>query len=456
MNIKELIKRQRNFFESGKTRPWYFRHEALESFYEAVERASVRMGQALRDDLNRPEFESYATETGLVLSEIRRCGKHLRSWMRPRRAGFDLLTFPSSSRVYPEPFGVALVMAPWNYPFQLSFLPLAAAVAAGNCVLLKPSRRAPASLEVMAEIIAEAFDPDHVGIVTDLGENYGSLLRERFDFVMYTGSAKVGREVMRAAAEHLTPVCLELGGKSPVIVLADANLDLAAKRIAWGKVLNAGQTCVAPDYILAEQSVKAELEGKIEGWFRVFAGENPVENPDYGKIISERAFDRLLSLAGTAARNGTLAFSREKLKIAPMLLPAVQAEDAVMEEEIFGPLLPSLAFGSLEEAELFVRARPKPLACYIFTSDKRKAEGLVERLPFGGGCVNDVIMHVASHRLPFGGVGESGMGRYHGKAGFDLFSNLKGVARQSGKTDIPLRYPPGNKKFLRLLKKFLR
>ena len=369
---------------------------------------------------------------------------------------------PPPAAFIPSPWASPVsILSPWNYPVQLALLPLAAAVAAGNCAVLKPSSSSLGPTAEALRVLVEAvFDPAHVALVK--GGPHGvdghaedtatALLRERFDFIFYTGSARVGRIITAAAAPHLTPVCLELG-KSPAIVTADAPLDSAAKRIAWGKSLNAGQTCIAPDHVWVDKTIKDRFQDLLRGHFTRMAGVDPLTNDNYGRIVSAKAFDRLIGLA--ARSRAPLRADRERLKIAPCVFEA-SPDDAVMAEEIFGPLLPVLPYEHLEDALNFARDRPKPLALYLFTRDKAVRDQVLRSVPFGGGCVNDVVLHAASRKLPFGGVGESGMGRYHGRAGFDLFSNLKSVVHQRLRPDIPLRYPPYSPGRLALLRKILR
>jgi aldehyde dehydrogenase (NAD+) len=431
-----LVEKQRRYFASGATLAREARREALLALREAVCRHEKAMLAALREDLGKNPVEGYLTEVGMVLAEITDMLRHLKRWMRPRRVGSPISVWPAVSRIYQEPLGVTLIFSPWNYPVQLALLPLADALAAGNCVILKPSKTAPATAAVLTAILREAFPPEFAVSVDEGGDAATALLRESFDFILYTGNGRVGRIVMEAAARHLTPVCLELGGKSPVIVAADANLEFAARRIAWGKSLNAGQTCVAPDYVWVDSAVKEELILRLNRAFTSLLGPDPVHNENYGRIISRKAFDRLLGLAALPP-----VADRELLKIAPCVLEA-GPDDPVMREEIFGPLLPVLAYDHIDQALDHIRARDKPLALYLFTGDKALRNRVMRGVPFGGGCVNDTVFHVFSRNLPFGGVGPSGTGRYHGRAGFDLFSNFKSVVHQTTMFDLPFRYPP--------------
>ena len=448
-----MVATQRAFFESGATLPLQFRLNALKRLEQAVGDLEADIYAALAADLGKNEGEAYMTEVGLVRKEIVYVRKHLSGWMRPRRVATPLYAQPGASRIYSEPFGVTLNISPWNYPFQLALIPLIDALGAGNCMLLKPSSKTPHTVAVLREIVERAFAPEHVHLVEGGAEAAEALLKERFDFIFYTGSKRVGKGVMRAAGAFLTPVCLELGGKSPAVVFADANLADAARKIAWGKLLNAGQTCIAPDYLLVHKSVKAELEALLEAEFARFPGVAAVHNPAYGRIINQAAMERLAELARSAG--GEAQYDLQTMRMAPLLLTSAQPDDAVMQEEIFGPLLPSLGFERSEEARQLVLSRPRPLACYLFGKDRREIADWLARVPFGGGAVNDTMLHMSSPELPFGGVGGSGMGRYHGRFGFELFSNQKGVLVKSTWFDAAWRYLPIETRGLAWLRRFL-
>lgn len=450
-SAQTAVAQQRAFFSTGATRDPAFRKQALRALLHALRAAEQDVYAALERDLGKSPGESYVTELGLVLAEINYTLKHLDRWAKPRRVGTPLAALPGRSRIHPEPFGLTLNISPWNYPLQLALMPLIPALAAGNCMILKPSSKTPATSALLRRILAGALPPGLATVLTGDSALAEALLAERFDFIFYTGSARVGQSVMRAAAEHLTPLCLELGGKSPAIVLADADLEQAARRLAWGKTVNAGQTCVAPDYVLAAAPIKKRLTGLLRKEFLRFPGPDALHNPDYGRIINRDALNRLLDLSG-----GQAQADPDTLRMAPLLLPEAGPDDPVMREEIFGPLLPVMEVGGAEEAVAFVNGRDKPLAAYIFTGSKKTAAAILNRLPFGSGCVNDALMHMANPALPFGGVGRSGMGRYHGQAGFDLFSNLKGVLHRPTWPDLPLRYPPYSETKLRWIKRFLK
>ena len=452
-DFSAILKRQREFFASGRTIDVDFRVDSLKKMERWIRGHDGDIASALREDLNKPPFEAYATETGVVLDELRYTLRHVRGWCRPARMFTNVKTFPSSGARYPEPYGEALIMSPWNYPFMLTLTPLVAAVAAGNCAVVKPSAYSRASSAVIGRLCAEVFDAGHVTAVAGGREENAALLGERYDVILFTGSAAVGRTVMEAAAKHLTPVTLELGGKSPCVVDETADIRRAARRIAWGKFLNAGQTCVAPDYVLAHSSVKRRLTAEIAEATRSLYGEKPLENPDYPKIINEKHFRRLLGLMeGESAASGG-GSDPARLRIEPTLLDGVRWDSPVMGEEIFGPILPILAYDDRDEAVRLLNARPKPLAAYIFTASRDAERYFLRNLSFGGGCVNDTVTHLSVPRLPFGGVGESGMGSYHGKAGFDTFTHYKSVLRKSRLIDIPLRYPPHGDAALKLLKR---
>ena len=407
--------------------------------------------------MHKSEFEAYATEIGIILDEINFAIKHLKSWSKTKKVRTPLTNFLSSSYIYSEPYGVSLIISPWNYPFQLLISPLIGSIAAGNCAMLKPSENSPRTTEVIIKVIEECFIEEFVCVVEPYGgkESSEALLKEEFDYIFFTGSVPVGKIVMEAASKHLTPVTLELGGKSPCIVDKDADVKLAAKRIAWGKFLNAGQTCVAPDYILVHQSVKAELVTEIIGYIKEFFGENPAKSNDFPRIINERQFDRLLGLLdkGNIVTGGE--YIRIEKYIAPTIIDNISWNDPIMLDEIFGPILPILEFENLQQVIKMVNSRPKPLALYFFSTNKKNQERIIEMISYGGGCINDTIMHVASPYLPFGGVGASGMTAYHGKGSYDVFSHKKSVTKKSNLIDVKIRYAPYNDK-IKLLKKLMK
>jgi len=455
LNVKETLAKQKVFFETGKTKDLQFRVAMLNKLRSAVKTHEKDIMAALKGDLNKAPFEAYATEVGMVLEEINYTLKHISSWAKPKRVRTPLVHFPSSSYLYTEPYGSVLIMSPWNYPFQLTLAPLVGAIAAGNCTVLKPSEYSANTSEIIEGISKEVFDESFVAVVRGGREANKTLLNEKFDYIFFTGSTAVGKTVMESAARHLTPVTLELGGKSPCIVDDTVDLELAAKRIVWGKFLNAGQTCVAPDYLLVHGSVKEKLIQEMKKCITAFYGINPLGNEDYPKIINQKHFERLLGLlkSGRVVEGGQ---SEEKTRqIAPTILDNVTWESAVMQEEIFGPLLPVLEFESFDAALSEVNQHPKPLAFYLFTRSKEHEAQAIRRTSFGGGCINDTIIHLANPNLRFGGVGESGMGQYHGKGSYDTFSHVKSIMKKSNLLDVPLRYPPF-KNHLSLLKKFMK
>ncbi|GAB2718164.1 aldehyde dehydrogenase [Paenibacillus thermoaerophilus] len=455
--VRDILDAHRQFYREGHTRSLKFRLEQLGKLRDAMIRYDRDIKAALHRDLRKSEFEALATETGFALMSIRYTMKHLKRWMKPQKVRTPVHLQPSRSYIVSEPYGTVLIIGPFNYPFQLLIEPLIGAIAAGNCAVLKPSEHTPAVSAVIGALIRETFDERYIRVVEGEKETTSALIRAPFDHIFFTGSVPVGKIVMQAAAANLTPVTLELGGKSPVIVDASANLDLAAKRIMWGKLLNAGQTCISPDYVLVHESVKERLVDKMKAAVVGFYGEDASKSPDYGRIVNTRHFDRLATILERdrekIAYGG--ASNREDLYIEPTLIDPASWEDASMEDEIFGPILPILTYRRLDDAIRMILDRPKPLALYVFTEDRSVEREVLSRVPFGGGCVNDTIMHVANHHLPFGGVGPSGFGAYHGKHSFDVFSHRKSILRKSTRFDIKLAFPPYGDK-IRLLKKILK
>ncbi|MCB0999086.1 MAG: aldehyde dehydrogenase family protein [Ilumatobacteraceae bacterium] len=450
--IAGIVAGARSAASSGRTRTREWRVATLRTVRELVVAHEGRILAALAADFGKPEFEAWATEIGFVLSDIDHTIAQLDRWMAPEKVPTPIAFQPGSSRIEREPLGVACVIAPWNYPVQLLLLPMVAAIAAGNAVVGKPSELAPATADTMAALVRELDDPA-VALVLGGVDETTELLRQRFDHILYTGNGRVARIVMRAAAEHLTPVTLELGGKSPTIVTASADLDIAARRIAWGKFLNAGQTCIAPDYVLVERSVHDQLVERIAARIREFYGDDPKRSGDYARIVNDAHFarlERLLAGATVAVGGDRDAATRY---VAPTVLTGVSVDDPVMADEIFGPILPVIAIDSLDEAIEVVNRRDKPLALYSFSADDTDHEALVARTSSGGVCINGTIMHVSNPHLPFGGVGPSGMGAYHGKAGFDTFSHRRAVHERSTRVDPSLLYPPYTAKKFALVKR---
>lgn len=455
--IKNLLEKQRDYYRSGATVPVSFRVEQLKKLYGAVKKYENEIGMALTEDLGKSRYEGFMCEIGLVLSEISYLIRHVKRFAKRKTVYTPLAQFPSHSFKQPVPYGNTLIMSPWNYPFLLTVEPLADAIAAGNTAIVKPSAYSPATGRIIEKIISECFLPQYVAVVTGGRAENSALLEQKFDFVFFTGSQAVGKEVLRHTAEHLTPAVLELGGKSPCIVDASANLRLAAKRIVFGKYLNCGQTCVAPDYILCESSVKKEFLTEVIRQIKAQYGEKPLENKDYGKIINEKHFSRLCGLidGGKVVFGGET--NAETCQIAPTVMDGVTAADAVMGEEIFGPIMPIITFDSFESVVSELKNTAKPLALYIFSRDKKHIKTVTSELSYGGGCINDVVIHLATSEMGFGGVGESGMGSYHGKDGFDAFSHYKSIVDKKLWLDLPMRYQPYKSKlYERLLQIFLK
>ena len=454
--IKDLVTRQRSYFQSGATLPVSARLAALRRLYDAISSHEKEIRRALQKDLGKSGFESYMCETGMVLEEISYMLKHTRKFAREQRVHTPLAQFCSRSYKKPSPYGVTLIMSPWNYPFMLTLSPLADALAAGNTAVVKPSAYSPYTSEVLLSILTECFDPKYVAVVTGGRAENTCLLREHFDYIFFTGSQAVGKEVMRSAAEHLTPVTLELGGKSPCIVDQTADIRLAARRIVFGKYLNCGQTCVAPDYVYCHRSVKDQLIKEVQKQIRRQYGKQPLHSSDYGKIINEKHFDRILGLIDEKKVVHGGGSDRSTLRIEPTVMDNVTFSDAVMQEEIFGPVMPILVFDSLDEVIRRINSMPHPLALYIFTSDKKAARKVTARCGFGGGCINDTIIHLATSEMVFGGFGESGMGAYHGKTGFDTFTHYKSIVDKKTWIDLPMRYQPYRKGDEKLVRFFLK
>ncbi len=455
MTAAETVTRLRATFDSGRTRPLAWRLEQLAALTTMIEEREDEFTAALKADLGKPALEAYMTETGFLLSELKVARKGLRSWARPRKVKTALAAQPGSAQIRSEPLGVVLNIAPWNYPFHLAIAPLIGSIAAGNCTVVKPSELAPATSAAVAKWLPEYVDADAVAVVEGGVPEATALLEQPFDHVFFTGGLGVGRIVMEAAARHLCPVTLELGGKSPCIVDRAADIRTAARRIVWGKFTNTGQTCVAPDYVLVHADVAEALTESIVRYTRKFYGDDPRSCPDYGRIVNVRHHRRLCALldSGKVAIGGE-ADEAEKF-IAPTVLTDVSPDAPVMQEEIFGPILPILVVADLDEAIAFVNARPRPLALYVFSADRRAREAVIERTCSGGACVNDTLVHLGVPTLPFGGVGPSGMGAYHGKASFDLLSHHRSVLTRATFVDPPARYPPFNEKKLALIRRFL-
>ncbi|MEH7196737.1 aldehyde dehydrogenase [Priestia megaterium] len=432
-NYQELTKKQLSFFNSGKTKDVAFRIETLKKLRDLVVRHEDDILKAVKADLNKPEMEAKRAEVGLVLSEIDFAVENLAEWAAPKEVETPSTHAGAKSYIYQDPYGLALVIAPWNYPFQLAVSPVVGAIVAGNCVVLKPSELTPHTSSLLAKMFNENFPEEYLTVVEGEVETSTALLKENFDYIFFTGSTMVGKIVAEAAAKHLTPVTLELGGKSPTIVHEDANIEEAAKRIARGKFANAGQTCVAPDYILVQRNVKDELLANLKQVVTNTYGEDVSQNLDFPHVVSEKHFDRLNSFL----TNGDIVFGgktdRSRLFIEPTVLDNISWEDNVMQDEIFGPILPVIVYDEISEVIEAIVKRPKPLALYLFSEDEAIQDHILNSVSFGGGSINDTINHMTSHYLPFGGVGDSGMGAYHGKASFDTFSHAKSILKRSNK-----------------------
>lgn len=456
MNIKEIIASQKAYFAEGRTWPVEARLTAIRRLKKGILVMQDELLAALKEDLGKSATEGYMTEAGMLLSEISYLERHIKSWCRPKYRPTPLAQFPARSYELPCPYGAVLVMSPWNYPLLLSLEPTINAIAAGNTVVLKPSAYSPATSQVIAKLCRHFADPRLLAVVTGGRGVNADLLEQRYDYIFFTGGKTVGRLVMEKASRHLTPVTLELGGKSPCLVDATADLKLAARRIVFGKFLNLGQTCVAPDYVLVHKSVKEKLLKYLVSEIAAQFGEQPLENPDYGNIINQKHFDRLSSLLKQSHIYYGGGMAPAELRIAPTIVEPADLNSPVMAEEIFGPLLPVLTWNTWEEARAVIETHPTPLAMYIFSRDKAFCSRVICEISFGGGCINDTVIHLATSAMPFGGVGESGMGGYHGKRGFDTFTHTKSIVDKKLWLDLPLRYQPYTRQKDHLIRTFFK
>ena len=450
--ILQHIENQRNYFATHQTKDISFRLEQLKKLKSSILKNQEKIENALWDDLHKSPEESYLTEISIVNQEIDNHLKHLRKWAKPKRVSTPLHILPSSSKIIYEPLGVALIVAPWNYPFQLLINSLVGAISSGCCTVLKPSPDTPTIAKVMYDMIAETFDSNYITAVQGGREVNTILFKQQFDIIFFTGSPKVGKVVMKAASEYLTPVVLELGGKSPCIVDADANIDVAAKRIAWGKFINAGQTCIAPDYLFAHKSIKAELLDKIASNLKNMYGDDIKQSRFYPRIVNLRAMTRLEGLLNEGKIHSGGEVDVKNKFISPTIIDKIKPDDLIMQDEIFGPILPVMDFEDVNEAISYINKNEKPLAFYYFGKNK-KAKEVLAKTTSGGGCVNDTLMHITNHNLPFGGVGNSGLGKYHGHGSFLAFSNQRAVVTTPTWIDIPLKYVPF--KYFKLIKKLI-
>lgn len=455
--IASLLDKQREYYKSGVTVPVNFRIEQLKKLYAAIKKYENEILQALHTDLGKSDYESFMCEIGLVLSEITYMIRHTKKFAKRKTVFTPITNFHAHCFKQPVPYGNTLIMSPWNYPFLLTVDPLADAIAAGNTAVVKPSAYSPATSAIISKIISECFDAEYIAVITGGRAENAALLEQKFDFVFFTGSQAVGKEVLRHTAERLTPAVLELGGKSPCIVDKSANIALAAKRIVFGKFLNCGQTCVAPDYILCESSVKDKFINEVASQIKIQYGDNPLKNKDYGKIINQKHFERLYGLID---KNKVIIGGETDCgsnRIAPTVMDNVTENDAVMGEEIFGPIMPILTFDDFDKMVDNLKDKDKPLALYLFSSDKGQIKRITTELSYGGGCINDVVVHLSTSEMGFGGVGQSGMGSYHGKDGFDAFSHYKSIMDKKTWLDLPMRYQPyKNKMYEKLLHLFLK
>ena len=456
LEVNHTVHLQRKYFLTGATLDVNFRIHALQKLKDCIIKHEDKINAALKSDLGKSVFESYMCETGMVLSELSYMIKHTRSFAHCKKVRTPLAQFHSKSYQKPSPYGVTLIMSPWNYPFMLAMDPLVDALAAGNTAVIKPSAYSPRTSEVIKMIVEECFEEKYVAVILGGRSENQFLLKEHFDYIFFTGSIGVGKEVMRQASEHLTPITLELGGKSPCIVEKTANIKLAARRIVFGKYLNCGQTCVAPDYIYCDKTVKDELVKEILKQIKKQYGKYPLDRENYGKIVNEKHFERISGLIESSKVVFGGNKNHETLQIEPTVMDNVSFSDPVMQEEIFGPIMPILTFDTLQEAVSKINSMPHPLALYIFTNNPKAAEYVTSRCGFGGGCINDVIIHLATSEMGFGGFGESGMGSYHGKTGFDTFTHYKSIVDKKTWLDLPMRYQPYKKMHEKLLRLFLK
>ncbi|HAT4186885.1 TPA: aldehyde dehydrogenase [Clostridium perfringens] len=455
--LREKINKQRKYFSTGETKDINFRIEKLKKLRDVLKSEEEKIFEALKKDLMKSSFESYVTEVAMVYDEINMHIKNIKKWSKKRRVKTPLVQFPAKSFIKLEPYGVVLIIGPFNYPFMLTMDPLIGAIAAGNTAVIKPSESAPKTSKILKEILEKVFDEKYVLHVNpERGkEVVEELLKEKFDYIFFTGSATVGKIVMKAASQYLTPITLELGGKSPCIIDKDCKLELAARRIVWGKLLNSGQTCVAPDYLYVHKDIEEEFIKKLEEEIKNQFGNNPLESEDYSKMVNEREFNRVLSYIDKEKLVFGGNYNRKTFQIEPTILKNVTWNDPVMEREIFGPIFPILSFENLDEVIRLVNSKDKPLALYYFSEDKNKIEKVINSTSSGGVTINDTLVHVSSSYLPFGGVGNSGMGEYHGKYSFDLFSNKKGVMNRKTFLDLKIRYAPFLNK-LTIVKKIMK
>lgn len=450
---KEVVEKQKEFFKTGKPIDINYRKKALIKLRDAVDKYEEKILYALKLDLGKSEFEGYETELGIVKSELKNTIKNLEKWSKPKKVRASIMNPFSDNRIYNQPYGVCLILSPWNYPFQLALMPLIGSIAAGNTSILKLSEISSFTSGIVREIIGEIFDEEYIAVFSGEADEAINLIESDIDFIFYTGNPKIGASVAESAGRRLIPCVLELGGKSPCIIDRKADLDNAAKKIVWGKFMNAGQTCVAPDYIIADRLVFLELRDKLVHYIKKFYGENPIESDDYPKIINKKNFDRILNLIEGKRLIFGGKYDDDSLKIEPTILEVSSMDEKIMQEEIFGPIIPIIIYKNKSEIFEIIDKNKNPLALYLFTDNNSFEKEIIEKVSFGGGCVNDTIIHCTSDGLPFGGIGRSGIGNYHGKASFDAFSHKKSVVKSKKFADISMKYPPFNEKKLELIKK---
>ena len=456
LKIAKSFNMKRKFFDDGNTRSYEFRIENLKKLKNMIKVNEKNILEALYLDLHKSSFEAFVSEIGIMYEELNYTIKNLKTWMEPQRVSTPMILQPSTSHIYSEPLGVTLSIGPWNYPFHLIVAPLIGAIAAGDCAMIKPSNQTKHTSELVAKIIGETFNEEYISVVQGPGAMVGPMLIEKFNFdhIFFTGSTSVGKKILAMAAENLTPVTLELGGKSPVIVHKDANIDLSAKRLTWVKYFNAGQTCVCPDYLLVHESIKDEFINKMKFYINEFFGDNPVESENFGRIVNEKRFDILEGFL----QEGTIVIGgqsdRSEKYISPTIIDGIDLDSKIMKEEIFGPILPVMTYENIKEVVGVIRKNRYPLSLYLFTKDSDIEEFIIENIEFGGGCINNGMVHLTNSKLPFGGVGNSGMGRYHGRDSFDTFSHKKSIIKTKDWPDPALKYPPYNDKKLNMVKKF--
>lgn len=456
MEIESLLRKQREFYNTRITDDVNYRIKKLKKLKETIKEKEENIYEALKKDLGKSETEAYMSEIGMVLEDLSYIIKNTKKWAKKKYVSTPLAQFPATSFIKPSSYGIVLIMSPWNYPFLLTMQPLVGAIAAGNCAIVKPSEYSPNASNVMKEIIEEVFEKEYVSVILGEKEVAEELLRQNTDYIFFTGSTRVGKIVMEEAAKNLTPVTLELGGKSPCIVDKNSDYKLAAKRIIFGKLLNCGQTCVAPDYVFVHKDIKNEFIEYMKEYIKKFLGEKPLENEEYPKMINERQFDRMVDIIEKDDVVFGGKYDKKILKIEPTILDNKNMNSKAMREEIFGPILPVITYKDIKEVINHINSNPKPLALYLFTKDKKIEKLILDQVSFGGGCINDTIIHLATTKMGFGGVGYSGMGAYHGKFSFDTFSHYKSIVKKSNLIDLPMRYHPYTKLNDKLIKMFMK